>query len=92
VEKVFRGEITAWSKLLNKAKLVNNGAETCGNVVLLADAPTSGALRTAFDYYNFVLADGAGGGQTLIGENTDYLGLPAAIKTIARAGIKRLSF
>jgi ABC-type phosphate transport system substrate-binding protein len=56
------------------------------------EAPTSGALRTAFDYYNFVLADGAGGGQTLIGENTDYLGLPAAIKTIARAGIKRLSF
>jgi ABC-type phosphate transport system substrate-binding protein len=56
------------------------------------EAPTSGALRTAFDYYNFVLADGTGGGQTLIGENTDYLGLPAAIKTIARAGIKRLSF
>jgi len=56
------------------------------------EAPTSGALRTAFDYYNFVLADGAGGGQTLIGENTDYLGLPTAIKTIARAGIKRLSF
>jgi ABC-type phosphate transport system substrate-binding protein len=56
------------------------------------EAPTSGALRTAFDYYNFVLADGAGGGQTLIGENTDYLGLPGSIKTIARAGIKRLSF
>jgi ABC-type phosphate transport system substrate-binding protein len=56
------------------------------------EAPTSGALRTAFDYYNFVLADGVGGGQTLIGENKDYLGLPAAIKTIARAGIKRLSF
>jgi ABC-type phosphate transport system substrate-binding protein len=56
------------------------------------EAPTSAALRTAFDYYNFVLADGAGGGQTLIGENTDYLGLPSAIKTIARAGIKRLSF
>jgi ABC-type phosphate transport system substrate-binding protein len=56
------------------------------------EAPTVAALRTAFDYYNFVLADGAGGGQTLIGENTDYLGLPAAIKTIARAGIKRLSF
>lgn len=56
------------------------------------EAPTSGALRTAFDYYNFVLADGADGGQTIIGENTDYLGLPAAIKTIGRAGIKRLSF
>lgn len=56
------------------------------------EAPTSNALRTAFDYYNFVLADGVGGGQTLIGENTDYLGLPSAIKTIARAGIKRLSF
>jgi ABC-type phosphate transport system substrate-binding protein len=56
------------------------------------EAPTAPALRTAFDYYNFVLADGAGGGQTLIGESTDYLGLPAAIKTIARAGVKRLSF
>lgn len=56
------------------------------------EAPTSAALRTAFDYYNFVLADGAGGGQTIIAENTDYIGLPAAIKTISRAGIKRLSF
>jgi ABC-type phosphate transport system substrate-binding protein len=56
------------------------------------EAPTSSALRTAFDYYNFVLADGAGGGQTLINEKSDYLGLPAAIKTISRAGIKRLSF
>jgi ABC-type phosphate transport system substrate-binding protein len=56
------------------------------------EAPTSGALRTAYDYYQFVLADGAGGGQTLINENTDYLGLPTAIKTIARAGIARLSF
>jgi ABC-type phosphate transport system substrate-binding protein len=56
------------------------------------EEPSEGALRTAFDYYNFVLADGAGGGQTLIGENTDYLGLPTAIKTIARNGTKRLSF
>jgi ABC-type phosphate transport system substrate-binding protein len=56
------------------------------------EEPKVGGLRTAFDYYNFVLADGAGGGQTLIGESKDYLGLPAAIKTISRAGIKRLSF
>jgi ABC-type phosphate transport system substrate-binding protein len=56
------------------------------------EAPTVGAERTSFDYYNFVLADGAGGGQTLIGEESDYLGLPAAIKTIAREGVKRMSF
>jgi ABC-type phosphate transport system substrate-binding protein len=69
------------------------GLEHMGTFTLgTKEAPTSGALRTAFDYYNFVLADGAEGGQTLIGENKDYLGLPSAIKTIARAGIKRLSF
>jgi ABC-type phosphate transport system substrate-binding protein len=62
------------------------------NVSKVGKPPTEEAERTAFDYYNFVLADGAEGGQTLIGENTDYLGLPTAIKTIARAGIKRLSF
>jgi hypothetical protein len=62
------------------------------NVGKEAKEPTEGALRTAFDYYNFVLADGAGGGQTLIGAETDYLGLPTAIKTIAREGVKRMSF
>jgi len=62
------------------------------NVSKVGKPPTEGAVRTAFDFYNFVLADGVGGGQKLIGQNTDYLGLPAAIKTISRAGIKRLSF
>jgi ABC-type phosphate transport system substrate-binding protein len=56
------------------------------------EAPTEKAERTQYDYYNFVLADGVGGGQTLIGEETDYLGLPSAIKKIAREGIERLSF
>ena len=56
------------------------------------EEPTEKAERTQYDYYNFVLADGVGGGQTLIGEATDYLGLPAAIKKNAREGIERLSF
>ena len=29
LEKVFRGQDTAWSNARNKAKLVSNGAETC---------------------------------------------------------------
>jgi hypothetical protein len=29
LQQVSLGEITAWSRVLNKAKLANNGAETC---------------------------------------------------------------
>jgi ABC-type phosphate transport system substrate-binding protein len=63
-----------------------------------AEAITEGQVRSAFDYINFVLATGAGGGQKLIEENSDYLGLPTATEAkenvllIAQTGVKRLGF
>jgi len=63
------------------------------------EAPTEGSVRSAFDYLNFVLAEGAGGGQTLIGENKDYLGLPTTpenpttdVLGIARKGVAKITF
>jgi ABC-type phosphate transport system substrate-binding protein len=62
------------------------------------EAPTVGSVTTAFDYLNFVLATGAGGGQTLIGENQDYLGLPTSeeasknVLKIAREGQAQINF
>jgi ABC-type phosphate transport system substrate-binding protein len=55
-------------------------------------------VRTVFDYYTFELATGAGGGQTLLGENHDYLGLPesevaaANVLKIAREGVSKIGF
>ena len=62
------------------------------------EAPTAGSVRSAFDYLNFVLATGAGGGQTLIGSNVDYLGLPTSeeasknVLKIAREGVSKIGF
>jgi ABC-type phosphate transport system substrate-binding protein len=63
------------------------------------EAPTEGSVRSAFDYLNFVLAEGVGGGQTLIGENKDYLGLPTTpenpttdVLGIARKGVAKITF
>jgi ABC-type phosphate transport system substrate-binding protein len=63
------------------------------------EAPTEGAVRTAYDYLSFVLAGGAGGGQTIIGEATDYLGLPTTpenpttdVLGIARKGTAKITF
>jgi ABC-type phosphate transport system substrate-binding protein len=62
------------------------------------EAPTEKSVRTAFDYLNFVLAGGAEGGQTQIGENKDYLGLPESeeasknVLKIARDGVKKIGF
>jgi ABC-type phosphate transport system, periplasmic component len=97
-----------WNEVTTSKKEINYvlcgftydlGLEHMGTFTLgSAEAPTEGALRTAFDYYNFVLGGGAGGGQTLINENTDYLGLPTAkeakenVLLIAGAGAARLSF
>jgi hypothetical protein len=74
--------------------LERNGTFTIGS----KEASTEVSVRTAFDLLDFALAGGAGGGQTLINANTDYLGLPASeeaktnVLTIARAGVKRISF
>ena len=63
-----------------------------------AEAPTVGSVTSAFDYLNFVLATGAGGGQTLIGESKDYLGLPTSeeasknVLKIAREGQAQIAF
>jgi ABC-type phosphate transport system substrate-binding protein len=63
------------------------------------EAPTEGSVRTTFDYLNFVLAGEAGGGQTLIGGATDYLGLPSTpenpttdVLGIARKGVAKITF
>jgi ABC-type phosphate transport system substrate-binding protein len=64
-----------------------------------AEATTEGEVRTAFDYLGFVLAGEAGGGQTLIGESKDYLGLPTTpenpstdVLGIARKGVAKITF
>jgi ABC-type phosphate transport system substrate-binding protein len=63
-----------------------------------AEEPSAGSVRTTFDYLNYVLATGPGGGQTLIGEEQDYLGLPESeeaaknVLKIAREGLKKVSF
>ncbi len=63
-----------------------------------AEAPTEGSVRSAYDYLNFVLATGAGGGQTLIGNNVDYLGLPTSeeasknVLKISREGVSKIGF
>jgi ABC-type phosphate transport system substrate-binding protein len=62
------------------------------------EAPTEGSVRTAYDYLNFVLATGVGGGQTLIGNNVDYLGLPTSeeasknVLKIAREGVSKIGY
>jgi ABC-type phosphate transport system substrate-binding protein len=63
------------------------------------EAPTEGSVRSAFDYLTFVLAGEAGGGQTLIGESKDYLGLPTTpenpttdVLGIARKGVAKITF
>ena len=62
------------------------------------EAPTEGSVRSAYDYLNFVLATGPGGGQTLIGNNVDYLGLPTSeeasknVLKIAREGVSKIGF
>jgi ABC-type phosphate transport system substrate-binding protein len=63
-----------------------------------AEEPTAGSVRTAFDYLSYVLATGPGGGQTLIGEEKDYLGLPESeeaaknVLKVAREGVKKITF
>jgi ABC-type phosphate transport system substrate-binding protein len=62
------------------------------------EEPTEKEVRTVFDYYKFVLATGVGGGQTLIGANKDYLGLPtsaeakANVLKIAQEGAAKVNF
>ncbi len=62
------------------------------------EEPTEKEVRTVVDYYNFVLGTGPGGGQTLIGENKDYLGLPtspeakANVLKIAQEGVAKINF
>jgi ABC-type phosphate transport system substrate-binding protein len=62
------------------------------------EATSEGEARTAFDYLGFILSSAAGGGQTLIGNNQDYLGLPtsaeakANVLKIAQEGSAKIGF
>jgi len=63
-----------------------------------AEPVSEAEVRSTFDYHSFVLAEGVGGGQTLIENETDYIGDPTAkeakenVLLIARAGVKRIGF
>ena len=62
------------------------------------EEPTEKEARTVVDYYGFLLGTGPGGGQTLIGANKDYLGLPtsaeakANVLKIAQEGAAKINF
>lgn len=59
---------------------------------------TEGEATTVGDYLEWVLNSAAEGGQTLIGEETDYLGVPNTglkgkkVLEIAQAGAKKIGF
>jgi len=63
-----------------------------------SESPTAGSVRTAFDYLNFVLSSGTGGGQTHIDEGEDLLSLPVAeeaqknVLKRAREGVSKIAF
>jgi ABC-type phosphate transport system substrate-binding protein len=62
------------------------------------EEPTEKEARTVFDYFGFLLNAEAGGGQALIGNNQDYLGLPTSVEAkanvlkIAQEGATKINF